>query len=1302
MNTDTTPPDTSITSSPAAVTNSTSAIFSFTSTEAGSTFGCSLDGSAFTACTSPQSYSSLTSGSHTFQVRATDAANNTDQTPASFTWTIDITPPDTTITSAPPATTNSTSASFSFTSTEAGSTFACSLDGAGFTACASPQNYTGLAVSSHNFQVRAIDAAGNFDTTPASHTWTINAADTTPPETTITSGPPATTNSTSASFSFTSTEAGSTFECSLDGAAFTACASPQNYTSLAVGNHNFQVRAIDAAGNVDTTPASYTWTINALDTTPPVLTNFVVNTPIVATGTGPATFRATLTAQDDQSGVERAGLSIQSSNGSRHISNCARVGGTPPSATFECTLNLPQFSAAGAWIIDLSVTDAAGNGPHVYTSTELASLGFDSTFIVSAQPPNTIPAQLPAGLVSWWDGDFVSGATVLDLGSGINGALVNGATVVAGKVGNAFSFDGIDDFVQVPDSDLWTFGSNDFSIHLWANFSTVDTGSRDQLRNVFVGHDGAQPPFFTVNKWIFFYAENGLFFHIFDTTEGVPIFLGPFAFTPVVGQFHHFAVTRSGNTYTFYADGAAIGSTIDSRPIPNATAPLTIGQSEGAGFFHGLIDEVQIYNRALSQAEIQIIFLADSAGVSKVRNRIYWSEDDKLRTANVEILPGQTPSNRTDIKNLLVGQPTCCGRDLVLDEAGGKMYWTNTDSFTFGIRRSGIDIPAGQTASNRTDVEFLVPGQMFGMTLDLAGSKMYWTQTFNGNVRRSNLNIPAGQNANNRTDIEDLVVGESINRRGIALDRVAGKIYFVDGDGGRIQRANLDGSNLEHLVTGLGSYDPVALDLDLAGGKIYFTRGSFGGPIKIQRANLNGSNVEDVVILTAPPLGIALDVPGGKIYWGTGGGGGTDKIQRANLDGSNIEDLVTGLNGVSGMALGFTPLPANLDTIPPDTSITSNPPATTNSTSAAFQFTSDDAAATFECKLDSESFAACTSPKNYTGLTNGSHTFQVRAVDAAGNFDTTPASYTWTVTVDTTIPTVLSIVRSSINPTNSFSVSWTVTFSENVSGVDASDFNLATTGLTGASIFSIPAGPGSVYTVTVLTGSGSGTLGLNLVDNDSIVDGTNNPLGGAGVGNGNFTGEVFVIDKTAPDTSISVNPPSTTNSTTASFEFTSTEANSNFACSLDGAPFTGCTSPTTYNGLASGSHTFRVAATDQAGNTDSTPASYTWTITTADITPPETTITGNPPAVTSSTSASFTFTSNEAGSTFQCRLDAAAFAACTSPRNFTGLAAGSHTFQVRATDTANNTDPSPASFTWVIDRTDPDTSITSNPTSSNQ
>ncbi|HEX2505593.1 MAG TPA: DNRLRE domain-containing protein, partial [Gaiellaceae bacterium] len=273
---DTVAPETSIGSGPPALTSSTSASFSFTAGEPGSVFECALDSAAFEPCSSPRLYSSLAAGGHRFQVRATDAAGNVDATPAIHSWTIDTAAPDTSITTAPPVLTSSTSAAFAFSSSEAGSSFQCSLDGAAFAACVSPRQYTGLAAGGHQFRVRAVDAAGNADGTPAAYTWTI---DVTAPQTTVVSGPPATTTSTSASFTFSSSEPGSTFECSLDTAPFTACSSPRDYTGLAVGSHQFRVRARDGAGNVDASPASFSWTISppAPACSTPVILNAVAD-----------------------------------------------------------------------------------------------------------------------------------------------------------------------------------------------------------------------------------------------------------------------------------------------------------------------------------------------------------------------------------------------------------------------------------------------------------------------------------------------------------------------------------------------------------------------------------------------------------------------------------------------------------------------------------------------------------------------------------------------------------------------------------------------------------------------------------------------------------------------------------------------------------------------------------------------------------------------------------------------------------------------------------------------------------------
>jgi lysyl oxidase len=92
--------------------------------------------------------------------------------------------------------------------------------------------------------------------------------DRTPPETNITAGPSGTSNSASATFEFSSSEPGASFECKLDAGAFASCASPKSYSNLSEGAHIFEVRATDAAGNVDATPAKRSWTVGS--TTPPV------------------------------------------------------------------------------------------------------------------------------------------------------------------------------------------------------------------------------------------------------------------------------------------------------------------------------------------------------------------------------------------------------------------------------------------------------------------------------------------------------------------------------------------------------------------------------------------------------------------------------------------------------------------------------------------------------------------------------------------------------------------------------------------------------------------------------------------------------------------------------------------------------------------------------------------------------------------------------------------------------------------------------------------------------------------------
>jgi hypothetical protein len=170
----------------------------------------------------------------------------------------------------------------------------------------------------------------------------------------------------------------------------------------------------------------------------------------------------------------------------------------------------------------------------------------------------------------------------------------------------------VDDYVTVPDSSVWAFGTNDFSIELWTKFNSVRSDSSyGQPANVFVGQDEAGG---SHNKWVF-YLNNGLYFHI---NGSVSVYIGPIPFSPIVGQWYHLSLTRSGSTYSFYVDGTLLGTESNANSSPDVNAPLTLGQVEGLGYFDGLIDEVEIFNRALSASEIAAVSNAGSAGICKI------------------------------------------------------------------------------------------------------------------------------------------------------------------------------------------------------------------------------------------------------------------------------------------------------------------------------------------------------------------------------------------------------------------------------------------------------------------------------------------------------------------------------------------------------------------------------------------------------------------------------------------------------------------------------------------------------------
>ncbi len=359
-----------------------------------------------------------------------------------------------------------------------------------------------------------------------------------------------------------------------------------------------------------------------------------------------------------------------------------------------------------------------------------------------------------------------------------------------------------------------------------------------------------------------------------------------------------------------------------------------------------------------------------------------------------------------------------------------------------------------------------------------------------------------------------------------------------------------------------------------------------------------------------------------------------------------VTDLATGTTGAIGQC-AYSPI---------DTKIETKPPALSNSSAATFTFVGETVGHVegFECSLDTGAFAACTTPEELTGLGDGPHVFKVRAVNGEGNVDFSPATYEWKV--DTTPPEV-----------------------------------------------TITAGPSGTTKATTAkfeftaTDAGSEIAGYECSLDSAAFEACASPKEYAGLADGSHTFEVRATDEagntstpvsrtwsvtggSAPEIGFTESPAAKTNSPEAKFAFATSENVVSVSCKLDGAPLQTCESPVAFSGLAPGTHTFEATAKDESG--ESTTVSRSWKIITEAASPA---ITSSPPATTETSTAQFQFGSVFGAETtgYECSLDGAAYAGCTSPQDFSNLGPGGHTFSVRAKDEAGNTS-APTIYHWTV------------------
>ncbi|MBI2081928.1 MAG: LamG domain-containing protein, partial [Deltaproteobacteria bacterium] len=263
---------------------------------------------------------------------------------------------------------------------------------------------------------------------------------------------------------------------------------------------------------------------------------------------------------------------------------CSNISGSflEGGSTTNCSLSLVDRKTYGELASPLTLAARTRYTVTVTTSDNISPVSASTSGIVTDD-----------NLIGWWRLDEGSGTTTEDSsGNGNNGTLIGSPDWADGSL----QFDGVNDYVEIPDNPLWNFGSGDFAIELWANFSDLAA-----IHNLIGQSNGGG----SQDKWGIGYnypLTGGIGFHM---QGSIAEDLGATA-SLSTGEWHQIVLVRDRDRWEFYLDGEKISSEFFTGSVPNSTSTLKIGvDGELWRYFQGSLDEIAIYNRALTVDEIR-------------------------------------------------------------------------------------------------------------------------------------------------------------------------------------------------------------------------------------------------------------------------------------------------------------------------------------------------------------------------------------------------------------------------------------------------------------------------------------------------------------------------------------------------------------------------------------------------------------------------------------------------------------------------------------------------------------------------